>query len=309
MIAQSTLETIGSTPLVKLQKMAPSDSAEIYVKVESFNPTGSYKDRMALAMVEGAEERGDLRPGMTVVEYSGGSTGSALAFVCAVKGYRCKIVSSDAFAQEKLDTMRAFGAELEIVPSDNGKITAELIKEMIRRTEVLDADDRTFFTDQLNNRDIIRGFEKLGSEILQQIDKPIDLFCGAVGTAGMLMGVSKVLRQSEDRTRIIALEPASSPFLSTGKKGAHRVEGIGLGFELPLLDKNCYDEVRGIEEEEGRKTARRMACDEGIFAGTSSGLNMAGALQLARELGEGKTVVTVAVDSGLKYLAGDLYAV
>ena len=262
---------------------------------------------MAMAMVEGAEERGELRPGMKVVEYSGGSTGSSLAFVCAVKGYQCKIVSSDAFAQEKLDTMRAFGAELDVVPSDNGKITAELIKEMIRRTEILAMHDETFFTDQLNNGDIVRGFEKLGSEILLQLNKPIDAFCGAVGTAGMLMGVSKILRKSEYGTRIIALEPASSPFLSTGKKGAHRVEGIGLGLDLPLLDKNGYDQARGIEEKDGRQVARRMALEEGIFAGTSSGLNMAGALQVAQELGKGKTVVTVACDSGLKYLAGDLY--
>ena len=307
MISQSTLETIGGTPLVKVQTIVPGESADIYVKIESFNPTGSYKDRMALAMVEGAEERGELRPGMRVVEYSGGSTGSSLAFVCAVKGYRCKIVSSDAFAQEKLDTMRAFGAELDIVPSDKGKITAQLIKEMIRRTKILAVHNETFFTDQLNNHDIIKGFKKLGDEILAQLDKPIDAFCGAVGTAGMLMGVSKVLRKSEYGTRIIALEPASSPFLSTGKKGAHRVEGIGLGFDLPLLYKDGYDEVRGIEEKDGREVVRRMACEEGIFAGTSSGLNMAGALQLAQELGKGKTVVTVACDSGLKYLAGDLY--
>jgi cysteine synthase A len=249
------------------------------VKLEFFNPTGSYKDRMALAMIEEAEARGTLRPGMRVVEYTGGSTGSSLAFVCAVKGYPFIAVSSDAFAREKLQTMRAFGAELIILPSHEGLITPDLTPRMIAKAR----------------------------ELVQQVEGPIHAFCGSVGTAGMLMGVARVLRQANSQARIVALEPASAAFISTGRAGDHHVEGIGIGFAPPLLDAAFYDEALGIDEEEARQMARRLAREEGIFAGVSSGLNVVGALQLAQELGPGYTVVTVAVDTGLKYLDGDLY--
>jgi cysteine synthase A len=280
----------------------------VLVKLEYFNPTGSYKDRMALSMIEGAEARGDLRPGMTVVEYTGGSTGSSLAFVCALKGYAFKAVSSDAFAHEKLRTMRAFGAELIIVPSQGGQITPDLTPRMIEKARELAADEGTYWTDQLHNADIITGHERLGRELLEQVEGPIHTFCGAVGTAGMLMGVARVLRKANGHARIIALEPASSPAISIGKAGDHHVEGIGIGWVPPLLDGALYDEARGIDEGEARQMARRLAREEGIFAGVSSGLNVVGALQLAQELGPGHTVVTVAVDTGLKYLDGDLYA-
>ena len=262
---------------------------------------------MALSMIEEAEGRGDLRPGMTVVEYTGGSTGSSLAFVCAVKGYTFKVVSSDAFAKEKLDTMRAFGAELELIPSQNGKITSDLIPRMIERAKNIAQVDHTYFTDQFNNKDIIQGYAHIGYELLQQVAKPIEAFCGGVGTAGMLMGVSHALREANTQTRIVALEPATSAVISTGTPGTHHIEGIGVGFVPPLLDKDYYDDVRGIDEAEAQKMARRLAREEGIFSGTSTGLNVVGALQLAQELGSGHTVVTVAVDTGLKYLAGDLY--
>ena len=305
--SRSLLEAIGNTPLVRLQKLPGRDSADLWVKLEYFNPTGSYKDRMALNMIEAAEQRGDLRPGMTVVEWTGGSTGSSLAMVCAVKGYRLKVVTSDAFAREKTRTMEAFGAEVIIVPSEGGKITPDLFVRMGKTAEALLAEGNAYFTSQMINPDNAAGYEPLGHELAAQLDGPIDVFCGAVGSAGMLMGAARGLRARGKKARIIAFEPAESPFLTTGKTGTHGVEGVGMGYRVPLLDEALYTEVRAIEESAARATARRLAAEEGIFAGTSSGLNIAGALSIARELGPGKTVVTVAVDSGLKYLSGDLF--
>lgn len=303
----TTLEAIGQTPLVRLNKVVAPGSADVFVKLEYYNPTGSYKDRMALSMIEAGEEAGLLQPGMMVVECTGGSTGTSLAFVCAVKDYQFTVVTSDAFAKEKLQTMRAFGANLIIVPSEDGKITPDLIPTMRERARELAQQPGMFFTDQINNPNAIRGYEAIGIEIRAQLDRPIDVFCGAVGTAGMLMGVSKMLREADSGTRIIALEPASAPLLLTGQRGTHRVEGIGIGMVPPLLQPDSYHEVRTVEESEARAMARRLAREEGIFAGISSGLNIAAAVQLARELGPGRTVVTVACDSGMKYLAGDLY--
>jgi cysteine synthase A len=293
--------------LVRLRKVLPPGAADVFVKLEWFNPTGSYKDRMALAMIEEAEKRGDLKPGMTVVEYTGGSTGSSLAFVCAVKGYRLRVVSSDAFTIEKRRTMTAFGAELSIVPSDGGKITPELVPRMIERAKEFAAEPGTYFTDQLNNPDSIVGYRNIGDEIIDQLDRPIDAFCAAVGTAGMAMGVAEALADAGSPARIVVFEPASTPVITRGEVGRHRVEGIGIGFVPPLLDADAYHEARAIEEDEGREMARRLAAEEGLLAGISSGLNMSGAIQIASELGPGHTVVTVAVDTGLKYLGGDLF--
>lgn len=305
-VVDSVLRTIGRTPLVRLRRLVPSGSADVVVKLEYFNPTGSYKDRMALAMIEGAERRGMLRPGMRVVEYTGGSTGSSLAMVCAMKGYRFHPLSSDAFAVEKLDTMRAFGADLEILPSDGGKVTPALFDRFKARIAELASDPNTFWTDQFHNPDALDGYANIGRELVEQIGR-VDAFVGAVGTAGMLVGVSTALKQAGTAARIIALEPSTSPFLTTGRAGPHRVEGTAAGFRPPHLVEGSYDEARAIDEAEGRAMARRAAREEGIFAGTSTGLNLAGALQLARELGPGQVVATVAVDTGLKYLAGDLY--
>jgi cysteine synthase len=307
-VVQSTLGAIGNTPVVQLRRVVPPGSADIFVKLEYFNPTGSYKDRMALAMIEEAEKRGDLRPGMRVVEYTGGSTGSSLAFVCAVKQYPFYVVSSDAFAPEKLKTMQAFGAMLHLVHSPTGQITPDLIPSMVKLAHELARVDDTYFTDQFNNRDALIGYQQIGHELLAQLSQGINAFCGGVGVGGMLMGVARVLKAVDAETRIVALEPAATPMISQGRAGAHHVEGVGVGFVPPLLDRSLFDEARGIEESAARAMCRRLATEEGIFAGTSSGLNVVGALQLAQELGEGNTVVTVAVDSGLKYLAGDLYA-
>ncbi len=303
----SVLDAIGKTPVVQLRKIVPKGSADILIKLEYFNPTGSYKDRMALAMIEEAEARGALQPGMTVVEYTGGSTGSSLAFVCAIKGYRFKVVSSDAFAREKLKTMKAFGADLYIEPSEGGEVTPDLVPRMMEKARSFAASENSYFTNQLYNQDSIVGYRNIGKELLEQVDRRIDAFCGAVGTAGMLMGVAQELRRAYPEVKIVALEPATSSVISGGDAGSHNVEGIGIGFIPPLLDKNLYDEARGIDEKEARRTARLLAKEEGIFAGTSSGLNVVGALQLAKEQGPGKTVVTVAVDTGLKYVVGDLF--
>ncbi len=305
-VADGVLHTIGHTPVVKLNRLTLPGSADVFVKLEYFNPTGSYKDRMALAMIEGAEARGALRPGMRVVEYTGGSTGSSLAMVCAVKGYTFVPLSSDAFAIEKIRTMEAFGAAVEIVPSDGGKVTPALFDRFKARIATLNQDPGTFWTDQFNNTDALNGYRDIGVELLEQLGS-LDAFCGAVGTAGMLVGVSRALKATAPRTRIVALEPATSPVLTTGRAGAHRVEGTAAGFVPPHLTRADYDEARAIDEEEARTMARRLAKEEGIFAGVSTGLNVVAALQLARELGPGHRVATVAVDTGLKYLAGDLF--
>jgi cysteine synthase A len=301
-------ELVGNTPVVKLSKVVPEGAADIFVKLEWFNPTGSYKDRMALAIIEEAERRGDLKPGMTVVEYTGGSTGSSLAFVCAAKGYRFRVVSSDAFSPEKLKTMRAFGAELTIVPSEGGMITPDLIPRMIEQAKEFAAEPDTYFTDQFHNRDALIGHRRVGEELLSQIGRPIDVFCAAVGTAGFSMGVSGALREASPSTRVVLFEPTSTAVISGNAPGTHHVEGIGAGFVPPLLDEALYDEVRAIEEKEARVMARELAAREGLLTGVSSGLNVVGAIGLATELGAGHVVATVAVDTGLKYLAGDLYS-
>ena len=301
------LETIGNTPVVRLKRLVPAGAAEVFVKLEYFNPTGSYKDRMALAMIDGAEARGELRPGMRVVEYTGGSTGSSLAMVCAVKGYRFEPLSSDAFAQEKIRTMEAFGAAVEILPSEGGKVTPGLFDRFKARIAQMKEEPGTFWTDQFHNTDALNGYRGIGDELRRQLGS-IDAFCGAVGTAGMLVGVSRALKEGDSHTRIVALEPATSPVLTAGHGGPHRVEGTAAGFVPPHLTRADYDEARAIDENEAREMVRRLAREEGVFAGVSTGLNVVAALQLARELGAGRRVATVAVDTGLKYLAGDLFA-
>ena len=303
----SVLKTIGRTPLVRLNRLVSPGMADVVVKLEYFNPTGSYKDRMALAMIEGAERRGTLKPGMRVIEYTGGSTGSSLAMVCAMKGYAFHPLSSDAFSVEKLNTMRAFGADLEIVASDGGKVTPALFDRFKARIAELLKEPNTFWSDQFNNADALDGYAGIGQELVEQAGGHVDAFVGSVGSAGMLMGVARALKEAGCNTRIIALEPATSPLMTKGKGGPHRVEGTAAGFWPPHLVKEAYHEARAIDEEIGRATARRAAREEGIFAGTSSGVNLAAALDVARELGPGKVVATVAVDTGLKYLAGDLF--
>ncbi len=307
-VLASMLDAVGNTPLVRLRRVVSDGCADVLVKLEFYGPTGSYKDRMARAMIEEAEKRGDLKPGMTVVEYTGGSTGVALAFVCAAKGYRFRVVSNDAVAPEKLRTMQAFGAELELEPSVDGKLTPDLVPRMIARAQAIAAEPGSYFTDQFNNRDMLAGYATLGEELRRQVAGPIHAFCGCTGTSGMLMGTARVLARQTPPPRFVALEPATSAVLTGGTAGAHTVEGVAPGFVPPQFDRTLVGETRTVDEDEGREMARRLARQEGIFAGTSTGLNVVGALALARELGPGKTVVTVAVDTGMKYLAGTLYA-
>ena len=306
-IADSVLTAIGGTPVVRLRRLVSPADADVIVKLEALNPTGSYKDRMALAMIEGAEARGALRPGMRVIEFTGGSTGSSLAMVCAAKGYRFVVLSSDAFAREKLLTMEAFGAELRMVPSDGGAVTPALFERFRQEIALLASEPNTFWTDQFHSQDAVRGYMGIGRELLQQTAGNLDAFCGAVGTGGMLRGVALALREGGSRARIVALEPSSSPAMTEGRGGAHHVEGIGTGSIPPHMQDRPYDEARAIDEADARVMAKRLAREEGLLVGTSSALNIFAALQLARELGPGKTVATVVVDTGLKYLAGDLF--
>jgi cysteine synthase A len=289
--------------------MPDDDGAEVWVKMEAANPTGSYKDRMALAMIEAAEADGRLRPGQLVVEYTGGSTGSSLAFVCAVKGYPLRIVSSDAFADEKIRTMRAFGAEVELIASPGG-ITPDLIPAMMRRAAEIAADTGAFATDQFNNTDMVDGYRRLGEELLDQLPgpPPVSAFCCYVGTAGCFLGVSRALTARLPALHRVVVEPAESAVLSGGPPGTHHIEGGGIGSRPPQLQAADYDEVIDIPEAEAFATARRAARAEGIFSGPSTGANLSAALQLTRRLGPGHRVITIQVDSGLKYLAGPLYS-
>ena len=278
---------------------------EIYVKLEAYNPTGSKKDRMALAMIEGAERRGLLKKGMTVVEYSGGSTGAGLAFVCTLKGYRFRLITADVFGKEKIGLMRSLGADVEIIKSENGKITKELINKMINRAQEISNEPNTFFTNQLDNKDVIEGFVPLGEEILNQLGGDIDAICDTVGTAGTLMGIAKAFKKN--KTKIIAVEPSSSPILSEGIKGSHNVEGVGLGFIPAIYDPELVDDVITIEESLARQTSRDLALKEGIFCGTSSGMNVAAAIEISKKLGPKSKVVAIACDTGLKYLSEGLF--
>jgi cysteine synthase len=300
------LAGIGNTPLVRLARLPGPESAEVWVKLEAANPTGSYKDRMALAMIEGAERRGALRPGQTVVEYTGGSTGSSLAFVCAVKGYRLRIVTSNAFADEKIRTMVAFGAALEIVDSPEG-IHPDLIPSMMRRAAVIVDEEGAFPTDQFHNRDALDGYRVIGEEILRQLPEPIHAWCAYVGVGGCFLGAGGALRARWPTLARVVIEPAESAVVSGRPAGTHRIEGGGAGFVPPMLTPDSYDRVETVSTEEAFAMARRAALEEGVWTGPSGGANLVVAVRLARELGPGHRVVTVQPDSGLKYLAGDLY--
>ena len=302
----SGIAAIGNTPVVRIERLASGDGAEVWVKLEAANPTGSYKDRMALAMIEGAERAGRLRPGQSVVEYTGGSTGSSLAFVCALKGYPLRIVSADAFAEEKILTMRAFGATVEVLHSPDG-VTPQLIPRMMARAREIVAETGGYATDQFNNRDMIDGYLALGRELAEQVEGRLDAFCAYVGTAGCFVGGCRGLRERIPELRRVAIEPDESAVLSGRPPGTHRIEGGGAGFRPPLLADGTYDEVQTVSTAEATAMARRAAKDEGVFGGPSTGANLIVALRLAERLGPGRRVATVQVDSGLKYLGGATY--
>lgn len=301
------LDAIGNTSLVPLRRITPEGGARVFVKLEWENPTGSMKDRMALAAIARAEADGRLKPGDGVVEYTGGSTGASLALVCAARGYRLRIVTSDAFSRDKRDQMAALGAALTLVPSEGGRTTRKLIDDMIETARVLSREPRTYFTDQLNNRDIIAGYAPLGEEIWTQSERRVDAFVHGVGTAASLRGAGGALKERRPGVRIVAVEPAESPVLGGGQAGPHGLEGVGIGRIPPLWDKALVDEIIPVSTGDATTMCRRLAREEGLFAGISSGANVAAALQVAARLGKGATVVTLLVDSGLKYLGTDLY--
>lgn len=303
----SVLDGIGNTPLVELSRVVPPGSARILVKLEWANPTGSMKDRVAQAMIAAAEADGRLSPGGTVVEYTAGTTGISLALVCAAKGYGLKIVFSDAFSEEKGQMMRALGAEIVIVPSDQKRITEQLIKQMIETARGLSEAPGHWWSDQLRNEDAVAGYHPLGEEIWRQTGGEIDAFVHAVSTAHSIHGTAEALRRHSPALRVSAVEPAESAVLSGGPSGSHKIEGIGIGFIPPLWRPEEVDEILTVTTDDAKAMARRLAVEEGIFAGTSSGANVVAALRVAERLGAGKTVVSLMCDSGLRYLSTDVF--
>lgn len=308
MISTSTiLDSIGRTPLVELRKVVPAGGARVVVKLEGANPTGNMKDRMAKAAIEAAEADGRLKPGGTVVEYTGGSTGASLALVCAAKGYRLKIITSDAFSEEKIRTMQALGAEIILIPSENRQITQDLIGRMIDKARATAQEPAHWWFDQLNNQDAIAGYYPMGEEIWAQAGETVHAFVQSVGSAHSLNGVATVLRRYNPDLHVIAAEPAESAVLSGQPKGAHRIEGIGIGFTPPHWRSETINEIIVATSEDASQMCRRLAREEGILVGTSSGLNVIAALRVAARLGPDATVATIMIDSGLRYLSTDLY--
>ena len=301
------LQAIGNTSLVRLRKVVPPGCAEIFAKLEWENPTGSVKDRMAQAVISRAEADGRLEPGGTVVEYTGGSTGTSLALVCAAKGYRIRIVTSDAFSAEKRDHMEALGAELTLVPSEGGLTTWKLILDMIEVARQLSREPGTFWTDQLNNHDSIAGYHPLGEEIWRQTGGEVDAFVHCVGTGASSRSVATVLKRNKPGVRIAVVEPAESSVLLGGQAGPHKIEGVGIGYTPPLWEPSLVDEIIPVKTEDAKEMARRLAREEALFAGTSSGANVVAAIQVAARLGPSARVVTLMADSGLKYLSTDVY--
>ena len=301
------LGAIGDTPLVRLGRITPPGAATIVAKLEFANPTGSMKDRMARAAIEAAATDGRLPPGGTVVEYTAGTTGISLALVCAALGYGLEIVFSDAFSDEKRVTMEAFGAHITDVPSDERRITEALIKEMIATAGRLSQRPGHWWCDQLNNPDATAGYAPLGEEIWRQADGRVDALVHAVGTAHSIHGAGEVLRRHNPALRIFAVEPAESAVLSGKPSGAHRIEGIGIGFLPPFWQPDKVDEIITVSTAEAHDMARRLAREEAIFAGASSGANVAAAVQVAERLGPDSIVATIIVDSGLRYISTDLF--
>ena len=302
------LDAIGGTRLYALKHIVPKTSARILLKLEYENPTGSMKDRMALAMVEAAEKDGRLCPGGSVVEYTGGSTGVSLAFVCASKRIPLKIVTSEAASKEKRDHMAAFGAEITMVKSPTGGTTKALVLEMIETARTLASAPGSYWTDQLNNTDQVASYTRMADEIWDQSQGNVSAFVQSVGTGGSLRGTSTRLRDHNAKMRIVAVEPEESAVLSGRPSGSHKIEGAGAGFVVPLWMPGLADDIQTVSTATSMDMARLLAREEGIFAGTSTGANLVAALRIAERLGPKETVVTLAVDSGMKYLSTELYS-
>jgi cysteine synthase A len=258
-------------------------------------------------MIARAEADGRLQRGGTVVEYTGGSTGVSLALVCVARGYELRIVTSNAFSPDKLNQMAAFGTELTLVESEGGLTTKKLILDMIAKAKELSAQPNTYWTNQLYNEDSIAGYHALGEEIWSQSNGRVDAFVQSVGTAASIRGVSSTLKRHNARLRVIAVEPEESAVLGGGEAGPHKIEGVGIGYVPPLWDASVVDEVIAVPTADAKEMARRLAREEGLFAGTSSGANVIAAIRVGERLGPDATVATLMVDSGLKYLSTDVY--
>ena len=305
---ESILEAIGNTPLVRVRRCAPPNGAELWLKLECRNPTGSMKDRMALAMIEGAERDGLISAGDTVVEYTGGSTGPALALVCRAKGYRALIVMADCFTEERFQLMRALGAEIDVIPSVEGrpKVTSQDIDNMVARAAELASRPRHYATDQFDNPYIIPDHrDRLGREIWEQTDGRVTAFCHGMGTASSVMGVSDALKPHG--VFIQAHEPAGSAAITGGERGTFLVQGW-TGSVMPHWSPEKVDHVEPIGDDESLEMTRRLALEEGVFAGISTGANVVGAHRLAERLGPDAVIVTLAVDTGFKYMSVSPYA-
>lgn len=301
------LNAIGNTPLVQLRNLVPKTSARIVAKLESANPTGSMKDRLARNLVLRAAERGDLQPGGTVVEYTAGTTGISLAMVARALGFNTHFVFSDAFSEEKRRTMLAFGARLTDIQSDGGKITKELIQAMIARAGEVSKEPGCWWADQLNNKDGAEGYTGLGEEIWRQTNGRVDAVVHTISTAHSMHGMSRALRRENPDLLVVAVEPDESAVLSGRPPGSHKIEGIGLGFLPPLWHPEEVSEIMTVTTEDAKAMARRLAKEEAIFAGTSTGANVVAALRVAERLGPDAVVATLIVDSGLRYLSTDVF--
>ena len=302
MMTPNVLDHIGNTRMLALRHIVPANGARILLKIESENPTGSMKDRMALAMIEAAERDGRLPPGGAVVEYTGGSTGVSLALVCAVKRHPLHIVSSDAFSKEKLDHMRILGAEMTTIASHGGGMTEKLTRDMVEAARLIRERTGAFWTDQLKNTDQLPAYHAMADEIWEQTGGRVDGFVQSVGTAASVRGIAEGLRRRTRDVRVVAVEPAESPVLSGGKPGAHKIDGIGAGFVVPLWRDDIADHIERVSTAEANAMALRLAREEGLFAGSSTGANVVAALRLAETLSRDATIVTIMCDTGMKYL-------
>ena len=301
------LDAIGNTSLVRLQRVVPPGCAQVLVKLEGENPSGSMKDRMALAVLSLAEADGRLGPGDTVIEYTGGSTGASLALVCAAKGHAIHIVTSEAFSRDKRDQMAAFGARLTLVPSEGGLTTRKLIEDMVEEARRRSQESHTYWTDQLHNADSVAAYHPLGEEIWAQTSGRVSAFVHCVGTAASSRGVAAALKAHDSRVEFVAVEPAESPVLQGGRAGPHKIEGVGIGYTPPLWDPALADHILAVGTDEAKHMARRLAREEGVFSGTSSGANVIAAIRVAQRLGPEATVVTLMCDTGLKYVNTDVH--
>lgn len=306
---KNILDCIGNTPLIELEYENSNQSgAKLLVKLEMLNPTGSMKDRMALSIIEEAEKCGKITLGDSIVECSSGSTGSSLTQVCTAKGYPITIVTSDAFSSEKLNHMRALGADLILIPSKGRGITKQLFQNMIDKTFELSQSSNVYWPDQMHNQDMLLGYKKLGCEIWNQTKNKISCFVHAVGSCGSLRGVSTQLREFDPSISICAVEPTESAVLSGGPSGSHSIEGIGAGFVVDHWSPDLADRIVTVSSDEANNTALWLAKKHCIFSGPSSGANVAAAIKVAKSMSQDDVVVTLLPDSGFKYLSTPLYS-